>query len=214
MDDLEVAPTAVLDEKVLVLNRLYTAVRVISARRAFVMLCKRAAEVIAVENGVYSNYDFETWTDLAELQKEYDTGQYSWVRTPCVEIAVPRIIRLFDYDRLPRTDVKLNRRNIYARDQHRCQYCGCHFPIRELTIDHIVPRVQGGGNSWDNLVCACVTCNTRKGGRTPSQARMRLISTPTKPKRNPAVTLRLGATKYESWKAFLNDAYWTVELRD
>jgi 5-methylcytosine-specific restriction endonuclease McrA len=204
----------VLDEKVLVLNRLYTAIRVVSARRAFVMLCKRIAEVIAVEEGQYLNYDFETWTELAELQRQFQPDTYSWIRTPRVEIAVPKIIRLFGYDRLPRQQVKLNRRNIYARDGNRCQYCGRHFSPRELTLDHVVPRVQGGDNSWSNLVCACIFCNTKKGGRTPHQAHMRLVRRPVRPKRNPAITIRLGSDKYESWKAFLNEAYWTVELRE
>ena len=75
------------------------------------------------------------------------------------------------------------------------------------------PRVQGGENSWENLVCACVKCNARKGGRTPRQAGMRLIRRPVQPSRNPAITLRLGAARYESWKAFLDEAYWTVELQ-
>ncbi|MCP3905621.1 MAG: HNH endonuclease [Planctomycetes bacterium] len=204
----------VLDERVLVLNRLYTAVRVISARRAFVMLFKQAAEVIAVEDGRYHNYDFDSWTEISDLQKAFEPTAYSWVRTPRLEIAVPKIIRLFGYDRLPRQDVKLNRRNIYARDGSRCQYCGRHFSTKDLTIDHVMPRVQGGEHTWINLVCACVRCNTRKGGRTPNQAHMKLIRRPFKPKRNPAVTLRLGTSKYQSWKAFLNDAYWTVELKD
>ena len=203
-----------LDEKVLVLNRLYTAIRVVSARRAFIMLCKRAAEVISVENGQYLNYDFQTWTEIASLQKQFEPEAHSWIRTPRMEIAVPKIIRLFGYDRLPRQQVKLNRRNLYARDHSRCQYCGKHFGTKELTIDHIVPRVQGGEHTWNNLVCACLVCNTRKGGRTPAQAHMKLIRRPVRPRRNPAITLRLGAAKYQSWKAFLDEAYWTVELRD
>jgi len=108
--------------------------------------------------------------------------------------------------------VKLNRRNIYARDASRCQYCGRAFSTRELTLDHVIPRVQGGENSWTNLVCACVRCNARKGGRTPSQAGMKLVRTPRQPKRNPAITIRLGSPRYQSWKAFLDEAYWTVEL--
>lgn len=209
-----IAEAAALDEKVLVLNRIYTAIRVVDARRAFVMLCKQAAEVIAVEDGQYFNYDFQTWTEISELQKQLDRDAYSWVRTPTIEIAVPKIVRLFGYDRVPKREIKLNRRNIYHRDHNRCQYCGTRFSLKELTIDHIVPRVQGGGNTWDNLVCACVHCNTRKGGRTPRQAHMKLIRPPFKPRHNPAMTLRLGSKKYQSWKAFLNDAYWTVELRD
>jgi 5-methylcytosine-specific restriction endonuclease McrA len=207
-------PASALDEKVLVLNRLYAAVRVVSARRAFVLLCKQVAEVIAIEDGQYRNYDLETWTQIAELQRQFEPDKHSWIRTARIELAVPKIIRLLGYDRLPRQMVKLNRRNLYARDGSRCQYCGKHFPTRELTIDHVVPRVQGGAHSWENLVCACIRCNARKGGRTPDQAHMKLMRKPIRPKRNPAITLRLGYEKYQSWKAFLNDAYWTVELRD
>ena len=208
------AATAVLDEKVLVLNRMYTAVRVISVRRAFTMLCKQAAEVIAVDDGKYLNYDFVSWTELAEFLRQYEPENHDWIRTSRLTIAVPKIIRLLGYDRLPRQEVRLNRRNLYARDRNRCQYCGRQFSTRELTIDHVVPRVMGGGHTWSNLVCACVRCNARKGGRTPQQAGMQLVRKPLRPKRNPIITLRLGEPRYRSWKAFLDDAYWTVELRD
>ncbi len=204
----------VLNEKVLVLNRLYTAIRVISARRAFTMLCKQAAEIISVENGQYVNYDLESWTEIADLQRQFEPDAHTWVRTPRFEVAVPKIIRLLGYDRLPRQEVKLNRRNLYARDGSCCQYCGKQFSTKELTIDHVVPRVHGGLHSWTNLVCACVRCNARKGGRTPVQANMFLIRKPVKPKRNPVIALRLGEMRYHSWKAFLDNAYWTVELRD
>ena len=209
-----IAAHCALDEKVLVLNRLYTAVRVISARRAFVMLFKRGAEVISVENGAYLNYDFESWAEVAQLQRQFEPDAHTWIHTPSITIAVPKIIRLLSYDRFPQQMVKLNRRNLYARDRNRCQYCGKNFPTRELTIDHVVPRVQGGEHSWTNLVCACVACNARKGGRTPSQAQMRLIRKAVRPKRNPLITLKLGHEKFSSWKAFLDEAYWTVELKD
>lgn len=208
------AVACVLEEKVLVLNRLYTAVRIISARRAFTLLCKQIAEVIAVEDGRYINYDFDSWTDISELQKEFEPDAHEWVHTSRLVIAVPKIIRLLGYDRFPRQEVKLNRRNLYARDGSRCQYCGKRFSSKELTLDHVIPRVSGGEHSWGNLVCACVKCNAKKGGRTPSQSHMHLIRKPVRPKRNPAITLRLGSDKYSSWKAFLNEAYWTVELKD
>ena len=205
---------AVLDEKVLVLNRMYAAVRVVSARRAFTMLCKQAAEVIAFDDGKYINYDFESWAEVSELRKQFEREQHDWVRTARIEIAVPKIIRLLGYDRFPKQMVKLNRRNLYARDNNRCQYCGKHFATKELTLDHVIPRVQGGEHTWENLVCACVKCNARKGGRTPHQAHMHLVRHPVRPKRNPSIMLRLGSAKYQSWKAFLDDAYWTVELKD
>jgi 5-methylcytosine-specific restriction endonuclease McrA len=203
-----------LDEKVLVLNRMYTAVRVINAKRAFTMLCKAAAEVIALDDGKYLNYDFASWIEIGALQRQFEPEAHTWIRTARIEIAVPKIIRLLGYDRFPKQQVKLNRRNLYARDNNRCQYCGKHFATKELTLDHVVPRVQGGEHTWENLVCACVKCNARKGGRTPQQANMHLVRRPFCPKRNPSIMLRLGSTKYQSWKAFLDEAYWTVELRD
>ena len=135
------------------------------------------------------------------------------MRTVRFEIAVPRIIRLLGYDRLPRQDVKLNRRNIYARDHSMCQYCGKKFSTQELSLDHVMPRSMGGTTTWDNLVCACVYCNAKKGGRTPHQARMHLAKLPVKPKRNPVINVRLGNDKYASWKHFLDHAYWSVELK-
>ncbi|HZW11344.1 MAG TPA: HNH endonuclease [Phycisphaerales bacterium] len=202
-----------LDARVLVLNRLYVAVRVISAKRAFAMLCRGLAEIIHVEDGQYVNYDFESWAEVSEFRRQYEREQHDWVRTVRYEIAVPRIIRLLGYDRLPAQRVKLNRRNLFARDRNQCQYCGHSFPTSELTLDHVTPRTQGGGDTWENLVCACVRCNARKGGRTPEQAHMQLTRRPVKPKRNPLITLKLGSEKYRSWKAFLDEAYWSVELR-
>lgn len=207
-----------LDAKVLVLNRAYMAIRVISARRAFCMLAKELAEIIDVEDGEYLTYDLKSWTEVGTLRREleragtFDRPRRDWVRTVRCDIAVPRIIRLLGYDRLPRQEVKLNRRNLFARDRNQCQYCGHHFPTSELSIDHILPRAQGGADTWDNLVCACVRCNARKGGRTPEQAGVKLIRPAKQPRRNPVITMKLGHERYASWKAFLDDAYWSVEL--
>lgn len=212
-----------LDCKVLVLNKLYVAIRVVSARRAFTMLCRNLAEVIHVDEGKFVNYDFESWAELSQLKRQMEAEQADrggaveekedWVKTMRFDVAVPRVIRLFGYDRLPAQVVKLNRRNLFARDRNQCQYCGKHFSTCELSIDHVKPRAQGGGDSWENLVCACIKCNARKGGRTPPEARMHLIRVPIKPKRNPLIAIRLGQARYQSWKAFLDEAYWNVELK-
>lgn len=207
------AVTAGLDAKVLVLNKLYMAVRIISARRAFTLLCKELAEVVHTDNGQWIGYDFQSWAEISELQREFEPDSYDWVRTVRLQLAVPKVIRLFGYDRMPAQHVKLNRRNLFARDRNQCQYCGHHFPTNELSIDHVLPRSQGGGDTWENLVCACVRCNARKGGRTPEQANMTLYRRPVRPKRNPLISVRLGNEKYESWKTFLDNAYWSVELR-
>jgi 5-methylcytosine-specific restriction endonuclease McrA len=202
-----------LGAKVLVLNRHYMATRVISAKRAFILLAREAAEVIHAEDGSYANYDLATWAELSELRKQFEPDLHDWVKTVRFDIAVPRIIRLITCDKLPSQRVKLNRRNLFARDNNKCQYCGDRFPTSELSIDHVLPRSQNGPDTWENLVCACVKCNSRKGGRTPEQARMKLIRKPARPKRNPLISIRLNSDKYASWKAFLDDAYWSVELR-
>lgn len=203
-----------LDTSVLVLNKMYMAVHVVNVRRAFCLLCKDLAEVISFEEGQYNSYDFGSWQELSELRlrigKEVDDD---WIRTPATEIQAPRVIRLLGYDKVPRQAVKFNRRNIFARDNNQCQYCGRKFPTSELSLDHVVPRSQNGPTSWDNIVCACVDCNVRKGGRTPRQANMTLIRKPEKPKRSPTVNLKLSQKKYHSWQSFLDTAYWSVELR-
>ena len=201
-----------LDCRVLVLNKHYMAVRVINVRRAFSLLFKDLAEVISCEEGSYSNYDFESWQQISELRRNFEAEAHDWISTVNFDIAVPRIIRLLFYDRLPRRPVKFNRRNIYARDRNICQYCGKRFPYSELSLDHIIPRSMGGKSTWDNIVCACTRCNVKKGGRIPKQAHMSLVKKPEKPKRNPVIHVHLNHHRYASWKQFLDHAYWSVEL--
>ncbi len=202
-----------LNAHVLVLNKLWMAVRVTSARRAFSLLVRDLAEVIHVDDGAYSGHSFYSWAELSEARDEFNDHQYEWVQTVRLQLAVPKVIRLLGYDRLPQQQVKLNRRNIFARDRNQCQYCAKHFPTSELSLDHIMPRSQGGTSSWSNLVCCCVKCNARKGGRTPTQAGLKLWRKPIRPRRNPMISLRLGSDKYASWRAFLDHAYWSVELK-
>jgi len=208
------ADTSVLSSNVLVLNRHWAAIRVVSARRAFCMIFKEIAEIITCEDKQYQSYDFESWRELSEFRSKYQREHHDWVRCVRFELAVPRIIRLLVYERLPRTGVKFTRRNIYARDRNRCQYCGKRFPTSELSLDHVVPRSRGGLATWENIVCCCVKCNVRKGGRVPDEAGMKPIVTPVKPRRSPIITMRLTSEKYASWKQFLDAAYWNVELKD
>jgi 5-methylcytosine-specific restriction endonuclease McrA len=203
-----------LDNSVLVLNKHYAAIHVISVRRAFGLLYRNLAEVITCENDQYLSYDFASWREVSEVRLQFEPEKYDWVHCVRFQIAVPRIVRLLIYDHLPRQSVKFNRRNIYARDRSRCQYCGKKFTPAELSLDHVLPRTLGGKTTWENIVCACLACNVRKGGRTPEQASMKLISVPIKPRRSPVITLRLSSAKYASWKQFLDAAYWDVELKD
>ncbi|HOK66154.1 MAG TPA: HNH endonuclease [Anaerohalosphaeraceae bacterium] len=201
-----------MDCRVLVLNKHYMALRVISARRAFSLLCRNLAEVISCDDGTYANYDFQTWQQISRMKDQFKAHPQDWVSTVNFDLAVPRIIRLLFYDRLPRQTVKFNRRNLFARDGNRCQYCGKKFPTSELSLDHVIPRRLGGQSTWENVVCACLQCNIKKGGRTPQQANMKLIQKPVKPKRNPVIHIHLSHERYHSWKQFLDHAYWSVEL--
>ncbi len=202
-----------LSASVLLLNRLYMAVRVISARRAFTLLYRDQAEVVSVDEGAYLAYDFADWVEVSQAKARFEPEKHDWIRTVRFQIAVPKIVRMLGYDKVPQSTVKLNRRNLFARDGNRCQYCGKRFPTTELSLDHIVPRSQGGTNSWENIVCACIRCNVKKGGRTPEQAHMKLIQRPVRPRRSPVLTIKLSDSKYASWKQFLDFAYWNVELR-
>ena len=202
-----------LSSSVLVLNRTYLAVHVIGVRRAFSLLCRELAEVIHIEDGQYANYDFHSWREVSEMKAQFKEPHQDWIRAVNFEIQVPRVIRLLTYDRLPRQTIRFNRRNIFARDGNRCQYCGKRFITSELSLDHVKPRSQGGDTTWENIVCCCVKCNVKKGGRTPDQAHMHLIRPPVKPKRSPLLSIKLGNPKYESWKSFLDSAYWSVDLK-
>lgn len=203
-----------LESSVLVLNKMFMAVHIISVRRAFCLLCKQLAEVVSAEDGSFATYDFESWAELSAFRaRNFPREDEDWVRTPTSEIQAPRVIRLLAYDRVPKQTVKFNRRNIFARDNNQCQYCGRKVPTSELSLDHVLPRSQGGETNWENIVCACVECNVRKGGRTPRQANMTLIRKPVKPKRSPMLNLKLTQKKYQSWQSFLENAYWSVELK-
>lgn len=207
-----------LSANVLVLNKFYQAIRVINVRRAFCMLAREMAEVVHIETSdkgqsIWQNLDLTEWTELSQLKREFEPDGFDWINTVRMQIAVPKIIRLLGYDKLPRQEVKFNRRNIFARDSNKCQYCGKKFSTQDLSLDHVVPRSQNGKSTWDNIVCCCIKCNVKKGGRTPEQAHMHLITKPVKPKRSPVISVKLADERYRSWKQFLDEAYWTVELK-
>ncbi|MGW7276388.1 HNH endonuclease [Streptomyces sp. NPDC054864] len=111
------------------------------------------------------------------------------VRAAAVEIPVPRVIRLCRYVRVPfRRRAPWSRRGVLVRDQHRCAYCG----RRATTVDHVVPRAQGGRDTWLNTVASCAMDNHRKADRTPEEAGMPLLRQPFEPTPADAMLLSLG----------------------
>jgi 5-methylcytosine-specific restriction endonuclease McrA len=210
---LPTAPQAPsLSLSVLVLNRSFVAVHVTNVRRAITLLFRELAEVVHIEEGQYAAHDLDSWRELSALRSSFRTPDQDWIRAVGYDLQAPRVIRLVACDRSPRQGLRFNRRNVFARDGNMCQYCGRHFPMSELSLDHVVPRSRGGLTSWENIVCACVACNVRKGGRTPPEARMQLVRQPVKPKRSPLLSIKLGNPKYASWKSFVETAYWLAEL--
>ena len=165
--------SGVLAERTLVLNRAWSPVHVTSVRRALVMLYHRAA--LAVCPATYQTHDFASWIRTSPATPT------RVVRTVRTSIPAPDVILLSKYDRIPVLCIPFSRRNLFKRDQSRCQYCGRRQPSESLTIDHVIPRSQGGSTGWSNCVLACAVCNRKKGSRTPDQAGMRLLVRPGRP---------------------------------
>jgi 5-methylcytosine-specific restriction endonuclease McrA len=128
------------------------------------------------------------------------------VRTVRLTIKVPAVLRLLNYVPLTKKKqiVRFSRINIFIRDNHRCQYCGKTLNRTHLTLDHVIPIVQGGKKCWENIVTACKPCNQQKGGRTPAQAGMKLVRKPRQPTWLPTASLQMGVTRTpERWKIYL-----------
>lgn len=197
-----------LNQQVLVLNRLWQAINVCSVRRALTLLFAGHAQVVFnTPDGAYQTFSFNEWRDFSMLEEHPEC-----IRTVSFRIRIPRVILLLVFDHLPKKEVKFTRHNIFERDKNTCQYCGRVFDRKDLNLDHVIPRDRGGPTTWENIVCSCVECNTRKGNRTPQEAGMRLIRKPKRPKWRPFVQVNIGLHCPDSWKHFLDVAYWNVEL--
>ena len=168
----------------LLLNASYEPLRVISWQRAITLLTLGKVEVI----------------------EEYDQH----VHSVSFVMKLPAIVRLLRWGKWREDSVTFSRQNIYIRDRGKCQYCGKKLTRKELTYDHVLPKSQGGQTSWENVVSCCVSCNGKKGARTPKQAGMRLLKTPRRPKWSIAFRFTVGIRQMpESWGEYL---YWNVEL--
>jgi 5-methylcytosine-specific restriction endonuclease McrA len=209
--------SSALESQVLVLNKNYTPIGLTNAKDAFIKLFGSVAEVITVEDGTYCNHDFSSWSELSAMKQEFEDLREKhdeFINTPSLTLEVPRVIRVLEYDKIPLHSIKLTRRNVYARDNNTCQYCGKRFKTDKLNLDHVIPRSKGGKNTWENLVCSCHKCNAKKGDKTLKEAGLKLIRKPFKPKENPTLRVHIGNAKYKSWKNFVSEVYWTVEISD
>ena len=136
------------------------------------------------------------------------------LRSPSTTIKTPAVLRLKKKVITVKRGVRFSRLNVYTRDNFTCMYCATRLPASELTFDHVLPRDRGGLTTWENVVCSCVPCNTRKGNRLPHEAHMTLIRKPKRPKWRPFVQVTFTTQQHESWRHFVDLAYWNVELSD
>ncbi len=197
---------SVAQSRVLVLNRSFMPIHVTTVRRAFCLVYLKVAKFVDRQ---YQVFDFESWSQLA-LEADGDT-----IGTVEKVIRVPRVVLLQTYDKLPKKQIRFSRYNIFSRDKNTCQYCGKKFPKSELNLDHVIPRSKEGESTWENVVCSCVKCNRRKGGRTPREAGMNLINRPLRPHWTECLNLSPKSILYHEWLPFLNIvdfSYWNVEL--
>ena len=176
----------------LVLSHAYEPVARVAWKRAMALLMKGKVEVIE---------EYEDWK----------------IKTYTVELKIPSVVRLLRAI-VRKPAVKFSRENVYARDKGRCQYCAQKVPRHDATYDHVIPRSQGGQTRWENIVISCIPCNQKKGGRTPEQARMKLLSVPVKPKSLPdhiRLTFLFRKNVPEGWKQWLQSySYWNSELAE
>jgi 5-methylcytosine-specific restriction endonuclease McrA len=185
--------TDVLAQPTLVLNRQWQPVHVSSVARAVTLLCTDAARVVDPDD--YRLMSWDDWIQLVPDERE------PCIRSARLRLKVPEVICLASFDRLPNTAVTFSRRNVAKRDHYICQYCGAQPGADQITIDHVLPRSQGGASSWANCAAACIGCNARKGDRTPEQAGMRLRRRPVRPEWKPFYASV--AVPVESWSRFL-----------
>lgn len=164
----------VLRAPVLVLNLNYVPINVCSVRRAIVLVGKGKAELLQNHRG-----------QIHTVSRVFD---------------IPSIIRLAFLIKRPFAPRKLSKREVFLRDRFACQYC--EKKTQDLTLDHVVPRRQGGKHSWENVVAACTTCNLRKAGRTPEEANMRLIRLPRAPQPDPYRILK-NLSILEEWRPYI-----------
>lgn len=128
------------------------------------------------------------------------------IRSVRFTMKIPAVLRLLSYVTVKHRKqvLRFSRANVMLRDNFTCQYCNKKFSKQNLTMDHVVPVVQGGGKSWENIVTSCKPCNQKKGGRTPRQAGMKLIRPAVKPKWLPMTHVQFGFTIIpERWKVYL-----------
>ena len=219
---------------VLVLNRFWTAINVISVYNAIHKVFNGRALFLDVET--CNTFDWEGWIEnwqdaIKEAKVASDKRILSSARC---EFVMPEVIICTEYGgigyKVSHRKPKFSRTNVYRRDKNTCQFCNKKFRTEDLTIDHVTPKSKGGKMEWTNVALACTSCNNKKGDKTLQEAGMKLIRKPFKPtgedlKRSPMDALRykIGRNPPKIWEQFIgkmstdkaiSDMYWNVGLKE
>jgi 5-methylcytosine-specific restriction endonuclease McrA len=170
--------------------------------------------LISCENAVHALY--------RDRVTVVDTWPGYFMRSPSVSIPVPRIVALRHYAPVA-GEPKFCRRSVYLRDRYRCQYCGAPFPTEELTLDHVIPRANGGKTVWENILACCVGCNSKKGhkpanfsgrrGVVGADGSMRPLKQPRRPTRAELLRAGLELLPADIKNDFGDWLYWDAELQ-
>jgi len=205
----------VLDRPVLVLNKHYLAVRVSDFRRQLRKVQNERAKFL--DPLTYLQYNWEEWLD--EFTTTEKDENFNYINGKDYYVRMPEISVCSNYSSIPKSKVKLTRRNLLIRDNYTCQFTKKRVSASNATIDHVIPRSKGGKNTWENLVIASLEANTRKGDKTLEESGMKLLRKPVEPKWNPIYSFML-TNKPKSWENFVNTdkwnevGYWDTELSD
>lgn len=207
---------AALNDQVLVLNRAYVPVDVITVKKAISSSYKDIASIVDSD---YAEYHWEEWYELFSIPVETEFEEETrYIKDKFYKIRTPEVIILNDFTAVPKRAVKLTRRHLYIRDRGICQYTGKKLTPQSATWDHVIPRSRGGKNTWENLVLCDEKVNVAKSNRTPEEAGLKLLREPKKPRWHPVYASFL-KKRPESWYKFVKKedwelCYWDAELED
>ena len=185
---------------VLVLNRNWQAIHVRTPQEAFCMMATNVATALEIEGE--NHIRPVSWDEWLTLPIRPQDNAVQSVRGP---IRVPTVVVAVNFAKVPKKRPKLSARNIRERDGNRCQYTGKLLRPDEGSLDHVLPRSRGGGDTWENLVWSSKDVNTRKGNRLPHEAGLKLLAVPRAPKELPVTALLRNAHSVAEWKLFLNE---------
>ena len=197
-----------MNQSVLVLNKSYLAIHITGVQKTMAMLFTGEAEAVD-ENCVC--YNFRDWAELSALMAENRNG---FVNTVTMKIAIPDVVKLSRFNKLPRRDVKFSRSNILNHYKRKCCYCGEKVTPADATWDHLLPRSKGGSTDWLNIVLSCRVCNARKADKTVEEAGMKLLVKPSKPEWKGVQTMTVMAplSLPVAWSVFIDSCYWDSEI--